>query len=227
MSELRGPIVRRREGKLSPRIVAALVGDLTQHFGNKISTSEAVRIQHGHTLTWTPNAPPDAVLYAESRDDVIDAVKICAKHDAPIVPFGAGSSLEGHLNALHGGLSIDLTHMDRVIAVHAEDLDCVAQMIEHVAVARREARADLEYTRFNSAMACAAARGSRAGSRCRRRRACRRGLGGRVRGSAPACRRRTTPPGHRTGVLAAGGGSAAKVRYGICLRRTKPPDVLT
>ena len=100
---------------------------MTQHFGNKISTSEAVRVQHGHTLTWTPNEPPDAVLYAESRDDVIDAVKICAKHDAPIVPFGAGSSLEGHLNALHGGLSIDLTHMDRVIAVHAEDLDCVVE----------------------------------------------------------------------------------------------------
>ena len=128
MSELRGPIVRQREGKLSPKTVAALVGDLTQHFGNKISTSEAVRVQHGHTLTWTPNAPPDAVLYAESRDDVIDAVKICAKHDAPIVPFGAGSSLEGHVNALHGGV------VDRpsrawtaCIAVHAEDLDCVVE----------------------------------------------------------------------------------------------------
>jgi D-lactate dehydrogenase (cytochrome) len=127
MSELRSPIVRQRRGKLSPRTVAALIGDLTQHFGNKISTSESVRIQHGHTLTWTPNEPPDAVLYAESREDVIDAVRICAKHDAPIVAFGAGSSLEGHLNALHGGLSIDLTHMDRVIAVHAEDLDCVVE----------------------------------------------------------------------------------------------------
>jgi D-lactate dehydrogenase (cytochrome) len=123
----RAPIVRRREGKLSEKAVAALIGDLHERFGNKIATSEAVRIQHGHTLTWTPNAPPDAVLYAESREDVIDAVRLAAKHDAPIVPYGAGSSLEGHLNAPHGGLSVDVSRMNNVLAVHAEDLDCVIE----------------------------------------------------------------------------------------------------
>jgi D-lactate dehydrogenase (cytochrome) len=67
------------------------------------------------------------VLFAEEREDVLDAVRICAKHDAPIVPFGVGSSLEGHVNALHGGLSIDFSRMNRVLAVHAEDLDCVVE----------------------------------------------------------------------------------------------------
>ena len=117
--------VRRREGALPPATVKALVADLNAHFGNKIATSQAVREQHGHTLTWLPNSPPDAVLFAETTEDVVDAVKICARHDAPVVPFGTGTSLEGHVNALYGGLSIDTSRMNRVIAVHAEDLDCV------------------------------------------------------------------------------------------------------
>jgi D-lactate dehydrogenase (cytochrome) len=119
--------VRRREGPLSQETVAALVADLNARFGNKIATSQAVREQHGHTTTWIANAPPDAVLFAAEREDVIDAVKICARHDAPIVPFGVGSSLEGHVNALHGGLSIDFGQMSRVLEVHAEDLDCVVE----------------------------------------------------------------------------------------------------
>ncbi len=119
--------VRRREGKLAPEGVQALVADLNAHFGNKVATSQAVREQHGHTLTWLRNAPPDAVLFAESAQDVAEAVRICARHDAPIVPFGTGTSLEGHINALHGGLSIDVSRMNRVLAVHAEDLDCVVE----------------------------------------------------------------------------------------------------
>ena len=119
--------LRQRAGRFKPEAVAALVAALTARFGDRVSTSEAVRLQHGHTLTWTPNEPPDAVLFAETKDDVIDAVKLCAQHDAPIVPFGAGTSLEGHLNALHGGLSVDLSRMNRVLAVHTEDLDCVVE----------------------------------------------------------------------------------------------------
>jgi D-lactate dehydrogenase (cytochrome) len=119
--------IRRREGRLSAKTVAALTEALAARFGNRLSANEAVRLQHGHTLTWLENAPPDAVVFAESREDVIDAVRICAAHDAPIVPFGAGTSLEGHVNALHGGVSIDLTGMNRVIAVHAEDLDVVVE----------------------------------------------------------------------------------------------------
>jgi len=121
------PSVRRREGKLAPATVAALVDDLSARFGDRLATSTALREQHGHTLTWLANAPPDAVLFVESREDVIEAVKICARHDAPIIGFGAGSSLEGHVNALHGGLCIDFSRMNRVLAVHAEDLDCVVE----------------------------------------------------------------------------------------------------
>ena len=121
------PSVRRREGKLSAKTVAELTTALAARFGNRLVTSEAVRTQHGHTLTWIPVAPPDAVVFAESREDVIDAVRICAAHDAPIVPFGVGTSLEGHVNALHGGVSLDCSRMDRVLAVHADDLDCVVE----------------------------------------------------------------------------------------------------
>ncbi len=121
------PLRRRREGRLSPAAVAALTGDLAACFGDKLVTSQAVRVQHGHTLTWIANAPPDAVVFAAGTQDVVDVVRICAEHDAPIIPFGAGTSLEGHVNALHGGVSIDMSRMDRILAVHAEDLDCVVE----------------------------------------------------------------------------------------------------
>jgi D-lactate dehydrogenase (cytochrome) len=119
--------IRRREGRRSPQAVEALNQALAARFGNKLVTSEAVRIQHGHTLTWVANAPPDAVVFVTDTDDVVDVVRICAEHDAPIIPFGAGTSLEGHVNALHGGVSIDMSRMDRLLAVHAEDLDCVVE----------------------------------------------------------------------------------------------------
>jgi D-lactate dehydrogenase (cytochrome) len=119
--------LRRRDGRLTPRAVAELVAALAARFSAKLATAEAVRQQHGHTLTWIDNAPPDAVVFAETREDVIDAVRIAAAHDAPIVPFGAGTSLEGHVNALHGGVSIDCSRMNQVLAVHAEDLDCVVE----------------------------------------------------------------------------------------------------
>src|ERR1700721_3283574 len=97
--------VRQRQGRLSSDAVAALNSDLAARFGNRFTASEAIRQAHGHTLTWLKNEPPDAVVFAEDKDDVIDLVKLCAGHDAPIVPFGVGSSLEGHVNAPHVGLS--------------------------------------------------------------------------------------------------------------------------
>ncbi len=119
--------VRKREGRLSPDAVAALLADLAARFGNRFSASEAIRRQHGHTLTWLENQPPDAVVFAETREDVIDLVNLCARHDAPIVPFGTGSSLEGHVNAPHGGVSLDCSRMNKILAVNAEDLDCVVE----------------------------------------------------------------------------------------------------
>ena len=127
MNQMPLPPRRVRHGGLEPAAVKALIQALAARFGNKVVTSQAVREQHGHTLTWLANAPPDAVLFAENTEDVVDAVRLCAAHDAPIVPFGAGTSLEGHVNALHGGLSLDLSRMDKVLEVHAEDLDCVVE----------------------------------------------------------------------------------------------------
>src|SRR5664280_807997 len=121
------PRLRRRDDRLPARAVADLTAALAARFGAKLTTSEAVRRQHGHTLTWIDNAPPDAVVFAETRDEVVDAVRIAAAHDAPIIPFGAGTSLEGHVNALYGGVSIDCSRMNQVLAVHAEDLDCVVE----------------------------------------------------------------------------------------------------
>ncbi|MGA2044075.1 MAG: FAD-linked oxidase C-terminal domain-containing protein [Roseiarcus sp.] len=118
---------RRHEGPRAPQAVEALNQALAARFGNRLVTSQAVRVQHGHTLTWLANAPPDAVVFVESTQDVVDAVRLCAAHDAPIIPFGAGTSLEGHVNAPFGGVSIDTTRMDRILAVHAEDLDCVIE----------------------------------------------------------------------------------------------------
>ena len=107
--------------------IAAAIAALTQAFGNRLVTSQAVREQHGHTLTWIPNQPPDAVVFPQSTDDVQTIVRICAAHNIPVIPFGAGTSLEGHVNAPCGGVSIDFRDMSRVIAVHAEDLDCVVE----------------------------------------------------------------------------------------------------
>ena len=121
------PPVRKREGRPGPDAVAALNADLAARFGNRFTASAAIRKAHGHTLTWLENQPPDAVVFAETRDDVIDLVKLCARHDAPIVPFGVGTSLEGHVNAPHGGVSLDCSRMNAVLAVNAEDLDCVVE----------------------------------------------------------------------------------------------------
>jgi D-lactate dehydrogenase (cytochrome) len=121
------PPVRKREGRLSDEAVAALNADLAARFGNRFTASEAIRKAHGHTLTWLENQPPDAVVFAENTDDVIDLVKLCLRHDAPITPFGVGTSLEGHVNAPHGGVSLDLSRMNAVLAVNAEDLDCAVE----------------------------------------------------------------------------------------------------
>ncbi len=111
----------------SPETVEAVIRELTAQFGNRVVTSQAVREQHGSTLTWVANQPPDAVVYAESTEDVQAIVRVCAAHKMPVVAFGTGTSLEGHVNAPFGGISIDMNGMNKVLAVHAEDLDCVVQ----------------------------------------------------------------------------------------------------
>jgi D-lactate dehydrogenase (cytochrome) len=109
------------------RAIEAAVAALTAKFGNRVVTSRAVCEQHGNTVTWLDNQPPDAVVYPQSTEDVQDIVRICAASRVPIVPFGQGSSLEGQVNAPLGGVSVDFRDMNRVLAVHPQDLDCVIE----------------------------------------------------------------------------------------------------
>lgn len=95
--------------------------------GDRISTGTALREQHCNTLTWLPSEPPDAVVFPESTEEIVEIVKLCVEHRVPIIPFGSGTSLEGHLNAPHGGLSLDFSRMNRILAIHQEDLDCVVE----------------------------------------------------------------------------------------------------
>jgi D-lactate dehydrogenase (cytochrome) len=110
-----------------PTAIAAAIAALTAAFGNRVVTSQAVREQHGNTLTWVPNQPPDAVVYPQNTGDVQTIVRICAASGVPVIPFGVGTSLEGHVNAPLGGVSIDFRDMNKMLAVHAEDLDCVVE----------------------------------------------------------------------------------------------------
>ncbi len=107
--------------------IGIAVSILKQAFGERLSEARSVREQHGHTTTWLRNQPPDAVVFAESANEVREVVRVCAEHRVPVIPFGVGSSLEGHLNAPFGGVSVDLSRMNRIVAVHAEDLDCVVE----------------------------------------------------------------------------------------------------
>ncbi|MBL4666057.1 MAG: FAD-binding protein [Sneathiella sp.] len=101
--------------------------DLEKLLGERCSTAQSVRDQHGKDESWHVACPPDIVCFAQNTTEVSDIVKICAKYKLPIIPFGAGTSLEGHINAVEGGVSIDLNQMNEIVAVNAEDLDCVVQ----------------------------------------------------------------------------------------------------
>ena len=90
-------------------------------------TSQAVREQHANTTTWIENEAPDAVVFPQATADVQAIVRICAAHRVPVIPFGTGTSLEGHINAPLGGVSVDFRDMNRVLAVNAQDLDCVVE----------------------------------------------------------------------------------------------------
>src|SRR6476620_7238759 len=109
------------------KAVKAAIAALAAKFGNRLVTSQAVREQHGNVLTWIENQPPDAVVFPQSAEDVQDAVRICVQHKVPVIPYGTGTSLEGHINAPQGGVSLDFRDMNRVLSVHAEDLDCVVE----------------------------------------------------------------------------------------------------
>jgi D-lactate dehydrogenase (cytochrome) len=111
----------------NPAAIRKVVSALTAAFGNRVVTSRAVRDQHGNTVTWIANQPPDAVVYPQDTEEVQRIVRICADNGVAMIPFGVGTSLEGHVNAPAGGVSIDFRDMNKVLTVHAEDLDCVIE----------------------------------------------------------------------------------------------------
>ncbi len=106
---------------------AAMLEALQARFAERCSTASAVREQHGRDESTYPITPPDAVVFCESSDDVAAVVTLAAAHAVPVIPFGIGSSLEGHLLAVQGGVSIDLSRMSRIVAINAEDLTVTVQ----------------------------------------------------------------------------------------------------
>ncbi|MFG6463341.1 FAD-binding oxidoreductase [Roseateles sp. DXS20W] len=117
------------ESRFSPAspLPAALLERLRAEFGERCSTAQAVREQHGRDESVFDVPPPQAVVFAQSEAEVARVVALCAQHRVPVIPYGAGSSLEGHLLAVQGGVSLDVSRMDRILRVDAEDLTVTVQ----------------------------------------------------------------------------------------------------
>ena len=115
------PEIHQRE------VPEALIDALKARFGGHCSTAMVVREQHGRDESSFEAPPPAAVVFAQSTQDVADAVKLASHYSVPVIPFGVGSSLEGHLLAVQGGISIDLGRMDKVLAINSEDLTVTVQ----------------------------------------------------------------------------------------------------
>jgi D-lactate dehydrogenase (cytochrome) len=113
---------------LQPRAIPqAFLDALAARFGSRCSTAQAVREQHGRDEGSIQAPPPAAVVFAESTQDVADAVQLADQYEVPVIAYGAGSSLEGHLLAVQGGISIDVSRMNQVLRVNAEDLTVTVQ----------------------------------------------------------------------------------------------------
>src|SRR5271157_3042635 len=123
MALVEAPERSKEEHKAAAAVIAALAA----RYGNRLATSQALREQHGHTTTWIENQPPDAVVFPQSAEEVQEIVRLCAALRVPVIGFGEGTSLEGQINAPRGGICLDFRDMNRVLAVHAEDLACVIE----------------------------------------------------------------------------------------------------
>src|SRR5258708_22024739 len=95
--------------------------------GGRVTTSRGVGEHHGKDESYFPYAAPDAVVFPESTEEVRDIVDLCRRHKTPMIPFGVGTSLEGHVLAIHGGVCVDLSRMNKVVAVHGAHPDAVGQ----------------------------------------------------------------------------------------------------
>ena len=124
------------------RGLAELLAALHERLRDRVQTGAAIREQHGRGEGHQPVMPPDAVAWPESTDEVAWIVERCAAHRVPVIAFGAGTSLEGHVAAVHGGLCLDFTRMNRVLEVHPEDMDALVQ----AGVTRKQLNAELRDT---------------------------------------------------------------------------------
>ncbi|OFZ85184.1 MAG: hypothetical protein A2W21_12100 [Betaproteobacteria bacterium RBG_16_66_20] len=120
----------------------SVVSELKALLGDRVSTSAAVREHHGKDESYFPYAPPDAVVFLKTTEEVRDVVNICRRHRVPMIPYGVGTSLEGHILAVHGGVCIDLSQMNAVLAVHESDLDAVVQ----AGVTRKQLNEHIKHT---------------------------------------------------------------------------------
>ncbi len=107
--------------------VDATIAELRRMFGDRLSTAHAVREQHGKDISYHAAHLPDAVVFAESAEEVQQIVQLCARNKTPIIAFGTGTSLEGHISAPNGGISLDVSRMNKVLQVNESDLDVVVQ----------------------------------------------------------------------------------------------------
>ncbi len=120
----------------------SVLGELKALLGDRVSTSGAVREHHGKDESYFPYALPDAVVFPESTEEVRDVVNICRRHRVPMIPFGVGTSLEGHILAVEGGVSLDLSRMNKIVSVHEEDLDAVVE----AGVTRKQLNEHIKHT---------------------------------------------------------------------------------
>ena len=108
-------------------VPAAMLAQLQQRFGARCSTAAAVREQHGRDESPFPVTPPEVVVFCESTDEVAAVVRLAAEHQVPVIPYGVGSSLEGHLLAVQGGISLDVSAMTQIVRINPEDLTATVQ----------------------------------------------------------------------------------------------------
>ncbi|MEO0546341.1 MAG: FAD-linked oxidase C-terminal domain-containing protein [Pseudomonadota bacterium] len=116
-----------KEQSRNDAAIDVAISVLKQRFGEQLQTGKSLREQHAHTTTYIPSQLPDAVIFAESTEEVQDIVRVCAQHKVPVIPFGTGTSLEGGVNAPAGGICIDLMRMNAILSVNSEDLDVTLQ----------------------------------------------------------------------------------------------------
>ena len=110
-----------------PLEINNVVAELQKLVGDRVTTAKGICEQHGQDVFSTRCVPPDAVVFAESTEEVSEIVKICDRHGVPLIPFGTGTSLEGHIMAVNGGVSLDLSHMNEILRVSADDMDVTVQ----------------------------------------------------------------------------------------------------